>query len=120
MPKNNISVHALCQRGHASEALSSGYDDGLVMDHEGNIVEASGANLLMSYRGRLITPELGNALLEGITIRSAIELLKEEGLTVEYERIDRSMVYTCDELLLMGTAIQVSFVESVDKKVIGC
>jgi branched-chain amino acid aminotransferase len=103
-----------------SEAMSSGYDEALVMDHEGYIVEASVANILMSYRGKLIIPETGSAQLEGITMRSAIELLREEGLSVCHERIDRSMLYTCDELVLLGTAAQVSFAESVDKRIIGC
>ena len=103
-----------------AEAMNCGYDEALVMDNEGYIVEASVANLLMVYRGRLIVPEVGSAQLEGITMRTAIELLKMDGYIVEHEKIDRSMVYTCDELLLLGTAAQVSFAESVDNRIIGC
>ncbi len=102
-----------------SEALRCGYDEALVMDQAGNIVEASVANLLMSYRGRLMMPELGSALLEGITMRTAVEILSDEGIEVETGSFDRSMVYTCDELLLLGTAAQVAFAKSVDERVIG-
>jgi branched-chain amino acid aminotransferase len=102
-----------------SEALQNGYDEALMMDHEGYIVEASVANLLVRYRNRLIMPELGSALLEGITMRSVIDLLSDEGMVIEYGRIDRSMIYTCDELMLLGTAAQAAFAESVDKRSIG-
>ena len=101
------------------EAMRCGYDEALVMDQEGYIVEASVANLLMAYRNRLLMPEIGASQLEGITMRTAIELLKEEGLEISFERIDRSMVYTCSELMLLGTAAQVAFAESVDDRPIG-
>lgn len=101
------------------EALRCGYDEALVMDQEGYIVEASVANLLVSYRGRLILPEVGAAQLEGITMRTVVELLRHEGLEVHFERFDRSMIYTCDELLLLGTAAQVAYAQSVDDRVIG-
>jgi branched-chain amino acid aminotransferase len=102
-----------------AEANQSGYEEALVMDQEGYIVEASVANLLMRYRDRLIMPELGSSLLEGITMRTIAELLALEGLEIHFERIDRSMVYTCDELILLGTAAQVAFAASVDGRKIG-
>lgn len=101
-----------------SEAKQCGYDDALVMDEQGNIVEASVANLSIVYRGEVIMPQLGSSMLEGITRRSAIEFLKEDNIPVRFERIDRSMVYTCDEAILTGTAAQVTYVHSVDGRVI--
>ncbi len=102
-----------------NEAHRCGYDEALLTDQQGYIVEASVANLLMVYRDRLIMPELGSPLLEGITMRTTIELLREAGLPIYFERIDRSMVYTCQELLLLGTAAQIAFTESVDGRSIG-
>lgn len=101
-----------------AEANRCGYDEALMMDQDGYIVEASVANLLLVYRNRLLMPELGSAQLEGITMRTVVELLREEGLEVSYERFDRSMVYTCNELMLMGTAAQVAYAESVDDRLI--
>lgn len=102
-----------------AEAIRSGYDEALMTDQEGNIVEASIANILMVYRDRVLSPPIGSAMLEGITMRSMVALLADEGTTVEFERIDRSMVYTCQELMLLGTAAQLSFAESVDGRVLG-
>lgn len=101
------------------EAMRCGYDEALMMDESGFIVEASVANILVVHRDRLIMPELGSAMLEGITMRTVIELLAEEGMQVQFEKIDRSMIYTCNELLLMGTGAQIAFAGSVDDRPIG-
>ena len=57
-------------------------------------------------------------MLEGITRRTVIDFLEEENIKVRAERIDRSMIYTCDELIVTGTAAQVTFAESVDGRTI--
>lgn len=97
-----------------NEATKSGYDEALMCDDTGHIVEASVANILLVHRGCLTTPPLGSSLLEGITMRSVIELLQAEGHVVQFGKIDRSMVYTADELILTGTAAQISYAASVD------
>lgn len=102
-----------------SEAKGCGYDDALVMDDQGNVVEASVANLSIVFRGEVIMPQVGSSMLEGITRRSCIEFLKEENIPVRFERIDRSMVYSCDEVILTGTAAQVMYAHSVDNRLIG-
>jgi branched-chain amino acid aminotransferase len=102
-----------------SEARRNGYDEALMMDDNWNIVEASVANLFMVYRGQVITPHLGTGPLEGITMRTVMDLLADEGSPVRFDTIDRSMLYTCDELFLTGSAAQVTYVESVDKRLVG-
>lgn len=103
----------------SSAALHDGYDDALMLDAEGFLVEASVANVLMVYRDECHMPSLGSALLEGITMRTVIDLLEDEGHSIRFERIDRSMVYTCQELMILGTAAQITYVASVDGRVIG-
>jgi branched-chain amino acid aminotransferase len=102
-----------------NEAHRCGYDEALLMDQEGYIVEASVANLLLVYRDKLLMPDVGQAQLEGITMRTMVDLLRDEGFQISYERIDRSMIYTCQELMLLGTAAQITFAESIDDRPIG-
>ena len=102
-----------------SEAKRCGYDEALMMDEQGNIVEASVANLFVVYRGEVLMPEVGSSMLEGITRRTIIDFLQEERIPVRSGRIDRSMIYTCDELILTGTAAQVMYGHSVDGRLIG-
>ena len=102
-----------------SDAIKNGYDEALMLDDAGNVVEAAVANLLVAYRGRLLIPNTGAAALEGITIRSVVELLEYNGYKVEHERIDRSMIFTAEELLVTGTAMKVTYAESLDGRPIG-
>lgn len=102
-----------------SEARRCGYDEALMMDDVGSIVEASVANLFIVYRGEVLTPAIGSGPLEGITMRTVIDLLKDDNIQVNIAVIDRSMLYTSDEVFLTGSAAQVSYVESIDSRVIG-
>lgn len=58
-------------------------------------------------------------MLDGITLRTALECLTDAGIPVQFQTIDRSMVYGADEVILLGTAAQVSFAESVDGRKMG-
>ena len=102
-----------------TEARKAGYDEALMMSEEGHIVEGSVANLFIVYRDEVITPDLSEPILDGITRRTIIELLQEEGIPIRLGNIDRSMVYTCNELMLTGTAAQVVYAHSVDGRLIG-
>lgn len=102
-----------------SEARRAGYDEALMMNEEGNIVEASVANLFIVYRGEILTPAIGSGPLEGITLRTLIELYKDDGLKVNFALIDRSMLLSCDEVFITGSAAQVCYVESVNGRPIG-
>ncbi len=100
----------------SSQAMQAGYDEALLLDQDGFVAEASVANLLIVYNDRIIMPPVGSAILDGITMRTVIEILKEENVPVFFEKIDRSMIYSAQEILLMGTAAQISFVQSVDDR----
>ena len=102
-----------------SDAQRNGYDDALMLDDAGNVVEVSVANIVLIYRDQVIIPDTGNAALEGITVRSALELLEYNGYKVNRGKIDRSMVFTADELLVTGTAMKITYAESLDKRPIG-
>lgn len=58
-------------------------------------------------------------MLDGITLRTAIQLLEQEGIPVRRETIDRSMLYSSDELILTGTAAQIMHAESIDGRMLG-
>lgn len=97
-----------------TEARNNGYDEALLLDHEDNLCEASIANVLLSYQGELYAPPVGAGALDGWTLRTVLQILEDEGIEVKREVIDRSMIYSADELILTGTAAQVLFAGSVD------
>jgi branched-chain amino acid aminotransferase len=103
-----------------TEAHLNGFDDGLVLNQDGHIAEASAANLVMVRHGKLVMPPKSANALEGITLSSIMHLAQEElGLEVESREIDRTELYYADEAFLCGTGVQIAAVSSVDHRMIG-
>jgi len=100
------------------EALSTGYDEALLLDHEGFAAEGSGENLFIVRHGKLYTPELTSAL-EGITRDTIITIANENGLEVVEKRITRDEIYICDEAFFTGSAAEVTPIRELDGRVIG-
>jgi branched-chain amino acid aminotransferase len=55
----------------------------------------------------------------GITRDTVLTLAEEAGLTIKETLLPRAMVYTADEIFLSGTAVEINWVRSVDKLVVG-
>jgi branched-chain amino acid aminotransferase len=100
------------------EALRDGYDEALLLDAEGYVMEGSGENIFVVRDGVLYTPDLTSAL-DGITRRTAIALAGELGLPVVEKRITRDEVYIADEAFFTGTAAEVTPIREVDGRAIG-
>lgn len=103
-----------------TEAIKNGFDEPIFLNRDGKVCEASGANIFGVKDGVVWTPPLGSNILNGITRRSLITLLRSEmGISVREENFDRSMLYTFDELFLSGTAAKITPIRSVDRRLIG-
>ena len=99
-------------------ALRSGYDEAVILDHQGNVAECTGENLFMIRRGVLYTPPLAT-VLEGITRDSVMTLAEERGLAVEECTITRDQLYIADEVFITGTAAEIVGVHMIDYRPIG-
>jgi len=103
-----------------TDAYHSGYDDALVLTQDGHISEASAANVFMARDGVVYTPPIYDNVLEGITRRTVMELIREEvKLPVVERSIDRSEIYLADEVWLCGTGVQIVTVTQIDHRPIG-
>jgi branched-chain amino acid aminotransferase len=103
-----------------SDAQLAGFDEALVLNDEGHVCEGSVENLFVARGGVVVTPPVTQDILEGITRRTVIELLREELGTPVVERpIDRTEVYLADEVFLTGTGVQIVAVTRVDHRSIG-
>jgi branched-chain amino acid aminotransferase len=103
-----------------SDAALAGFDEALVLTQDGHVSEGSAMNIFMVREGVVITPPITENILEGITRRSAMELLGQElGLAVVERPIDRTEVYLCDEFFMTGTVAQIVAVTRVDHRPIG-
>jgi branched-chain amino acid aminotransferase len=101
------------------EALSNGYDEGIGLDVNGMVSEASGENIFLVRDGVLYTPPVGNSVLNGITRHSIITLSEKLGLKVVEQNLPREMLYIADEVFFTGTAAEVTPVASVDRIKVG-
>lgn len=100
------------------EALHDGYDEALMLDAEGYVMEGSGENIFIVRDGVIYTPDLTSAL-DGITRKSVIALAEERGYKVVEKRITRDEVYIADEAFFTGTAAEVTPIREVDNRPIG-
>jgi len=103
-----------------SEAVESGFDEAIVLTVDGHVSEGSAENLFMLKDGVFVTPPVTDDILEGVTRTLLMTVIKEElGKPVVERSIDRTELYTCDELLLCGTGAQISPVVEVDRRPVG-
>lgn len=100
------------------EALETGYDEALLLDANGYVMEGSGENVFIVRDGVIYTPDLTSAL-DGITRRTLLALAEQEGIRVVEKRITRDEVYIADEAFFTGTAAEVTPIREVDNRAIG-
>jgi branched-chain amino acid aminotransferase len=103
-----------------TEAMEQGYDEAIFLTQDGFISEGSAENIFLVRNGSLITPDLSQDILEGITRDVLLTLCREElGLMVTERQVGRTELYVADEVFLCGTGAQVSPVIEVDRRPVG-
>jgi len=96
------------------EAESQGYTDSLMLDHEGNIAEATGANIFFKNEiGELHTPS-PDSFLDGITRREIIKIAKSKGIKVIERKIKPDEMKDFVGCFLTGTAAEVTPVSEIN------
>ena len=96
------------------EAESKGFTDSLMLDHEGNIAEATGANIFFKTKdGELHTP-IPDSFLDGITRREVIKIAKSLGIKVIEKKIKPEEMNKFTGCFLTGTAAEVTPVSQID------
>ena len=101
------------------EAVENGYAERICLDTYGNVAEGSGENVFIVLDNELITPPAASSLLPGITRDTVMTLAQELGINVREQDIPRAMLYTCDEMFLTGTAVEITPVKTVDRIAVG-
>lgn len=100
-------------------AKSQGFDEAIRLDIDGNVSEGYGANLFLVKDGELLTPGLDSSILDGITRRSVLEIVRDLGYTVTERTITTGELLRADELFFCGTGAEVSPIGHVNQTEIG-
>ena len=95
------------------EAEKQGYTDSLMLDHEGNVAEATGANIFFKDKnGDLHTP-IPDSFLDGITRRTVIGIAQSKNIKVHERKINPSELSNFEGCFLTGTAAEVTPVSCI-------
>ncbi len=103
-----------------TDAVAAGFDEAIMLNMDGHVCEGTGENIFVVHGGVIATPTIESNVLPGITRDTIIALARNElGMTVEERPVDRSELYTADEVFLTGTAAHVQGVGTVDHRPVG-
>jgi branched-chain amino acid aminotransferase len=123
---NNIPPRAKITGGYINaalakhEALLNGFDEAIMLTDDGFVSEGSAENLFIIRDGVLYTPGISESVLEGITRATVSHLASQElGLRTVERRLNRTELFTADEMFLCGTGAEISPVVEVDHRRIG-
>lgn len=94
------------------DAEKNGYADSLMLDFEGYIAEATGANVFFIKNNEIHTPS-PDCFLDGITRRTVIELAKKRGISIVQRKISPNEMNDFTECFLTGTAVEVTPVSQI-------
>jgi branched-chain amino acid aminotransferase len=101
------------------EARRGGYDEAIMLSHDGYIADGPGENIFVVKDGVIYTPPLSMSILPGITRDAIIQIAQDLGHRVEETHLIRTDLYLADELFMVGTATEVAPVRAVDDQEIG-
>ena len=101
------------------EAVKGGYDEAILLNHEGNVAEGSGENVFVVDRGVLLTPPTSVGALSGITRGAVIAIARDLGYEVIERNLVRTDLYLADEVFFTGTAAEITPIREVDDRAVG-
>ncbi len=95
------------------EAERDGYTDSLMLDHEGNIAEATGANIFFKDKNGILHTPIPDSFLDGITRRTVIDIAKSKNIKVIERKITLDELKNFSGCFLTGTAAEVTPVSKI-------
>ncbi len=101
------------------EVNRAGVGEGIMLNLEGYVTEATGDNIFLVERGTLFTPPAYLGILEGITRNTVIELAHQLEIPFEERVFTQAAIYPADECFLTGTGAEVIPVVRADDRLIG-
>ena len=97
------------------QAESEGFTDSLMLDHEGNIAEATGANIFFKNEAGELHANTGLFFLDGITRREVIKIAKNKGIKVFERKIKPDEMKKFVGCFLTGTAAEITPVSQINE-----
>lgn len=112
-PASSGPVHAKCSANYTittlakHRAIANGYDDALLLDSDGNVAEATAANIFFARNGELHTPP-ADCFLNGITRQTVFSLARQLSIPLVERPISPSELDQFTECFVTGTASEIT------------
>ena len=84
------------------DAAARGFDNAVMRDANGDVVEFGTSNLWLGKDGVAVTPEPNGTFLDGVTRRRVMALLGEAGVEVRETRVSWADLLAADEVFSTG------------------
>jgi branched-chain amino acid aminotransferase len=97
-------------------ASEKGWDDALLMNHDGLIVEAISSNILLIKDRELLTPDLSKGGLPGIMRTQVMALARAAGYQVSVGPVTEREMHWADECLLTNSVQGIRWVLAYGQK----
>ena len=97
------------------EAEKKGFTDSLMLDYQGNVAEATGANIFFKNKDNELHTPIPDSFLNGITRRCVMEIAKSKNIKVIERKIKPKELSKFSGCFLTGTAAEVTPVSQIDK-----
>ena len=106
---------------HMMEAVDNNAEEVLLFNHREELTEAAASNVfVVTQNKRVVTPELDNQKLSGVTRYQALEFMKKyTDWKIEVRNISRSEVLRADEVWLSSSTKELSPVIKIDNAPVG-
>ena len=95
------------------EAEKNGFTDSLMLDHEGNIAEATSANIFFKDKNNELNTPIPDSFLDGITRKTVIEIAKSKNIKINERKISPDELSGFIGCFITGTAAEITPVASI-------
>ena len=95
------------------QAEKDGYTDSLMLDHEGNIAEATSANIFFKDKNNGLHTPIPDSFLDGITRKTVIDLAKSKNIKINERKISPDEISNFQGCFITGTAAEITPVGNI-------
>ena len=95
------------------QAEKDGYTDSLMLDHEGNIAEATSANIFFKDINNELHTPIPDSFLDGITRKTVIDLAKSKNIKINERKISPKELSNFKGCFITGTAAEITPVRNI-------
>jgi branched-chain amino acid aminotransferase len=101
------------------ESQKSGAVEAIMLNHDGNVTEATTSNVFMVKGDVVMTPAVSSGLLEGVSRALLKDVMQKNGIAFQEKAISEAEFRSADEIFITGTIKEVMPVSRMDGKPVG-